>query len=245
MNEFKGMAIHPGLAYAKVRIVKNPMTLGDALSEPIDQLQVLEDALKKSSAQLEEQIRTSERLFSEKISTIFEVHKLIINDPMIVDRAKALIEEHHNAYDSYQEAAEEVIERFDELENEYMRRRVIDIEDARDRVLAAIEATSYDLALEFDRPTIVMTEKMKPSLVMACSDSHVKGFIFQTGFYNQHSGTIIRTLGVPAVVVADAFCNIKDGDLVLLDADEKRLFVNPDTDFADDYLEEKGDDDGI
>lgn len=241
----KGMAIHPGLAYAQVRIIKHPLSSAEARYEPIDQKRVLNDALERSSAQMDEQIRTSERLFSDKISTIFEVHRLIINDPMIVDRARELIDEHHSAYDSYQEAAGEVIERFDELKNEYMRRRIIDIEDARDRVLSAIEETAYDLVPDFNRPTIVVADKMKPSLVMACNDKQVKGFVFQSGFYNQHSGTIVRTLDVPALVVSDIIREVADGDRVLLDADEKRLFINPDTAFVDRYLKEKGERHGL
>ena len=180
-------------------------------------------------------------LYPDAVSVIFEAHKLMVNDPLIIDRAKELIRSRHSAYDSYRQAADEIIEKFVRLENEYIRNRIIDIEDATDRVLATIEDVEYDRNTTFDEPTILVVEKMKPSLLLGLDKDMIVGLISETGSYNQHSGTIVRTRDIPAMVINGSFNNINDGDKILLDAYKGFAYVNPDQQLADRILEE-GDD---
>ncbi|MBN2697029.1 MAG: hypothetical protein JXR38_05760 [Bacilli bacterium] len=240
MINYRGITINPGVASGKVhKLVKLTDDTYKA-AEKIDQIAVLEAALAKSTKMLDEQIATANMLYSDSISIIFEAHKLMANDPLVVDRAKELIRQGHNAYDSYQAAADEVIEKFVVMENEYLRNRIIDIEDAIDRVLAAIEDTVYEIQLDFSDPRILVVEKIKPSLVLNIEKSAIAGIISESGSYNQHSGTILRTRDIPTLIIDNCTRLFNDQDKVLLDASEGVAYINPEPNFINDFYRERG-----
>ncbi len=240
MTTYKGTTINQGLAFGRVyKLVKITEDIDNTV-ENIDQAAVLDMALAKSTEKLEEQVRTANMLYSDAVSIIFEAHKLMANDPLIVNRAKELIHQNHNAYDSYREAADEVIEEFSRMDSDYIRNRIIDIEDAVDRVLAAIEDLKYEIALNFENPRILVVDKLKPSLTLSLEKTSIIGVISETGSYNQHSGTILRTKDIPTIVIRGCMRLLDDQDTVLLDASEGALYVNPDRQFVDAYFKERG-----
>jgi len=242
LKVYEGIVINLGIVYGKAYKLRDAIQDDRKTKSNIDQLAVLETALAKSTQRLQEQITTSQMLYPDAVSAIFEAHKLMVNDPLIIDRAKELIRSRHSAYDSYRQAADEVIEKFLRLDNEYIRNRVIDIEDTTDRVLATIEDVEYDRRTAFGEPTILVVEKMKPSLLLGLDKDMIVGLISETGSYNQHSGTIIRTRDIPAMVISGSYNSINDGDRILLDAYKGHVYVNPDQQLANRILKE-GDDD--
>ncbi len=240
MQKYSGLIVNPGIAYGKALILKSEQELGTSEIKGSNQMEILQNALSKSAVRLEEQIRTSHMLYNERISTIFEAHKLMISDPMLLDKAKEYISSGLTAYDSYKKAAQEAMELFGRLSSEYMRNRVIDIEDATDRVLYTIQEENYEISCSFEDAKILILEKMKPSVLYNFNKECVFGFISKTGSYNQHSAVIARTKDIPGMIVSEIFdSGIKDGDMVLLDSYQGNIYINPEIDFVNTILEER------
>jgi len=236
---YSGIVINQGIVYGNVFKLKQNFREGPKIASKTDQLSVFETALAKSTKKLEEQIKTTHMLYSETVSIIFEAHKLMVNDPIILDRARELIGEKHNAYDSYRQAADEVIDQFLRLNNEYIKNRIIDIEDATERVLSEIEELEYDLKTDFLEPKILLLDKMKPSILINLDKETIIGLISEEGSYNQHSGTIVRKRDIPTMVVEGLMDLIDDQDKILLDAIEGTVYINPDLDTVDKLMKER------
>ncbi len=83
----------------------------------------------------------------------------MVNDPLLIEKAYQYIQEGKNAYEAYQLAANEFIDQFRELTDDYFRYRVIDIQDATDRVLYAIQDVEYEINLSFDSPRLFWWKK--------------------------------------------------------------------------------------
>lgn len=240
MLKIYGLIVNPGIAYGKALVLMRGQELSATTNKETDQLAVLESALSKSASRLEEQIKTSHMLYSDRISTIFEAHKLMISDPMILDKAKSLISFGDSAYDAYRKSAEDAITMFSKLPSDYMRNRTIDIEDATDRVLYAIQEENYEISCSFEEAKILILEKMKPSVLYNFTKECVFGFISKTGSYNQHSAVIARTKDIPGMIVEDIFdFNILDGDMILINAYTGEAYINPDIDLVNKTLEER------
>jgi len=239
LKSYSGIVINQGIVYGNVFKLRQNFREDPKTASKMDQLSVLETALVISTKRLEEQIKTTNMLYSESVSIIFEAHKLMVNDPIILDRARELIKEKHNAYDSYKQAADEVVEQFLRLKNEYIKNRIIDIEDATERVLSEIEELEYDLKTDFQEPKILLLDKMKPSILINLDKETIIGLISEEGSYNQHSGIIVRKRDIPTMVVKGLMNLIGDQDKILLDANEGTVYINPDLDTVDKIMKER------
>lgn len=226
MLTLKAEVIHPGNVKGKAYCFREDVIDENVSTLNKDQIVVLKEALSEANRQLEEQVKVTSELFKEKISTIYETHRLMTQDPMILSTAYELIASGLSAYEAYKEATRKVIERFQQLDNEYMNARVIDIIDATDRVLYLIRKVPYDLSFHFDEPRIVVAEELRPSWLYQCEHRGVLGFIVRRGAYHQHGAVIARIKGIPLMIVSDLVCeNILPGDEVTMDSDHQRVLV--------------------
>jgi len=239
MQKCLGLVVNPGIAFGKVYILCSDETFDSTVLQLPNQLEILNNALLESTKRIEEQIQTAHRDYSDRISVIFEAHKLMMNDSMILDKAKAKIQEGFSAYKAYKQSAQDAISLFKMHPNEYLRNRIVDIEDATDRVLSSILDKEYEVICTFDEPRILVMRKMKPSIFFNCDKENVAGFISQEGSYNQHSGMIARTKDIPGMIISNIFEHVKDNDYILLNAFEGEVFINPEIEFVNQRLEER------
>jgi len=227
MQPIKGLIIHHGKALAKAYIVSNNNEYNNIKNALINQKKVLEEALRLSTNKLQQQITNDLNQYSDTVKMIFEAHKLMVNDPLLLEAAYALIDGGASAYEAYRQATKNIIEQFRFLQSDYMRNRIVDIEDATDRVLSTIIDTEYAHEFQFEEPRIVVMDKTKPSLVVNCHKPYVVGIVGKEGAYNQHSSMIAREFDLPGLIVGVAANQIRNGDLLLLDAEHGTLYINP------------------
>jgi phosphoenolpyruvate-protein kinase (PTS system EI component) len=227
METIKGLVIHKGVVLGKATLWNPEEGQTPTFDLYINQKEVLFKALFRSTEELEATIAESNAMYSDIVSGIFEAHKLMANDPLLIEETIRLIEGGNNAYSAYQKATQKIIGQFQKMTNSYMRNRVVDIEDATDRVLAAIMNTEYEHALSFSEPRILILKKMKPSILYNCHQPAVVGFLAEEGNYDQHSALIARTKDLPGLIVPGALKFIHQDDKLLLDADNGMVYVSP------------------
>ncbi len=240
MQKLSGVVLNPGFAYGRVHILKHEMFMEGSVIGSNDQKAILKDAIDFASARLNEQIQTATLFYNDRISVIFEAHLLMISDPLLLDKTYRFIEEGKSAYQAYKLASDEVILLFNQLENEYMKQRIVDIEDATSRVLFAILEKSYEVCIEFEDAKIILMDQMKPSIVFNYSRNNVLGFIAAKGSYNQHAAVIARTKDLVSMIIPSIMdLNIKNGDLVFINGYTGFAYINPSPDFVNKQLEER------
>ena len=227
MNYLSGLSIQNGIAYGKVHKLVPTTESMIEFDLYINQKEVLDQALKLSAEAIENTIKNSSSVFNDTVVMIFEAHKLMVKDPMLLQEAYQLISEGKSAYEAYKTAARNIIDQFKILASDYMKNRIIDIEDATDRVLYAIQDTEYETKLLFDKPRILVLQEMKPSIILNCDKEHVSGFIVQSGSYDQHASYIARSKGIPGIIIDEAMNIIDEEDYVLLDASKGNIYINP------------------
>ncbi len=227
MQAIQGLIIHRGTALARAYKVSDKNKHNAITNTLINQKMVLTEALRLSTEKLQQQISGDLNRYSDTVKMIFEAHKLMVNDPILLEAANLLIDRGLSAYEAYRQATTNIIEQFRFLQSDYMRNRIIDIEDATDRVLSTIIDTEYAHVFRFAEPRIVVMDKTKPSLVVNCHKPFVVGIVGKEGAYNQHSSMIAREFDLPGLIVGIAADEIRDGDWLLLDAEQGVLYVNP------------------
>ena len=75
---------------------------------------------------------------------------------------------------------------------------------------------------------VVFANDLTPSDTATMDMNYVKGFVTEIGGRTSHTSIIARIMGLPAVVgTGDILSHVKHGDMVVLDAIDCNVIVNP------------------
>lgn len=195
------------------------------------------NALKEAMIQLEKINKdVKEKLGSAK-AEIFEAHLFMLQDPELIGSVKKkIIEEKFNAEYSLKTVVEETAAIFEVMGNEYMAERAADIRDVSKRVLNILMGLEVTSIAEIQEQCILIAKDLTPSDTAQLDKSKVLAFVTEIGGKTSHTSIIARSLELPAVVgVGSAICEVKNGDLVIVDGEEGLIIINPDEKALKDY----------
>jgi phosphotransferase system enzyme I (PtsI) len=170
--------------------------------------------------------------FGEEQAEVFAAHKLMVNDPSLVEVVMNHIDnDHASAEAAVEEAANEIAAMFAALDNEYMRERASDIKDVAKRLLRILQGRP-----EISNYTgILAAQDLLPSDTAAIDLACISGFVTALGGKTSHSSILARAAGIPAVVgIGSELEKLNNGDMVIIDGHVGEVLVNP----AEDVLEE-------
>ena len=161
-------------------------------------------------------------------ASIFDAHLLVLEDHGMLEEIESSAREQHlNIEAAFYRTMNRYIERLRQIEDPYLRERVIDIEDVTRRVLNNLaRAESADYSARHKH--VVISHQLTPSDTAAMDRNLVLGFITEVGSYTSHSAIIARSLGLPAIIGLHGFCDIAHtGDEILLDGYNGLAIIDP------------------
>jgi phosphoenolpyruvate-protein phosphotransferase (PTS system enzyme I) len=109
----------------------------------------------------------------------------------------------------------------------YIGARVADIEDVRDRIIAAVLGVPMPGIPDPGHPFILVARDLAPADTATVDPEKVLGFVTTEGGPTSHTAILARTLGVPAVVAAEGALSVADGTTVVLDGGAGTVDIDP------------------
>lgn len=226
----KGIAASSGIAIAKVYKLVQPTVEvvkkeADATVE-VKKFQAALEATKQDIETIKE--RAAGKLSAEELA-VFDAHLMMVSDPEFQGQIIAKIEaEQVNAEYAASEVSDLMIKMFESMDNDYFRERAADVKDVTFRLKCHLLGLRIpDLSL-IDEESIVVAHDLTPSDT-AQLNSFTKGFATAIGGRTSHSAIMARSLEIPAVVgCSDILEKANHGDVIILDALEGEVFLNPD-----------------
>ena len=165
---------------------------------------------------------------------LFDAQLLLLDDPMLVDRAAAIIRaERLNAESAIQRALGEVSALFDEVDDPYLRERKGDVEDVVGRLCMNLRAGGdpLDLFRDVDGPVVLVAEELSPSLIAQLDGERLAAFVTDAGSWTYHTAILARSMHIPAVAgLRHASGLIAPGALVAVDGSSGAVLVDPPAD---------------
>lgn len=220
-----GEAISSGIAYGRIGFLsKNDIQAKEDFNKQ-DQTEIFLEAIKTVSDNIDKEILESKASFNARISEIFETHKYIVNDPILIDETKNYIKQNFTAKEAYKKAVNDILDKFEKIDNEYMLGRIVDIIDATDHVKVALKSIVKERIIDFNEPTILVLKNLKPSIIYGINNTNIVGFISEKGFYHQHSGIIARTINIPGMICEKIYDFVKEGDFVKIDCENRIIEI--------------------
>lgn len=223
LSTSKGLAVGTAFLYKKTVPIIKPVKVEQCDAE----WQLYQAALGETEKQLKEMVERTKVNIGEKESQIFEAHIMMLQDEMLQEPIKEMIiESAWNASYAVHETIESTKKVFLEMDNAYMRERAADLSDLGQRLIRNIQGIQSDLELPAN--AILFCEDLEPSDTAMLDPKMVAGFVTEKGGKTSHSAIIAQSIGIPALTgINPHHYGIENGQLILMDALEGVLVVNP------------------
>ncbi|WP_350313315.1 phosphoenolpyruvate-protein phosphotransferase PtsI [Dickeya fangzhongdai] len=229
-----GILVSPGIAFGKALLLKDDEIVVNrkkiSADQVVQEIELFLTGRAKASKQLEAiKQKAAETLGPEK-EAIFEGHIMLLEDEEFEQEIISLIKDDHASADA---AAFSVIETqakaLEELDDEYLKERAADMRDIGKRLLKNILGLHIVDLGDIQDEVILIAKDLTPSETAQLNLNKVLGFITDIGGRTSHTSIMARSLELPAIVgTTDATQKIKNGDFIILDGVNNKIYQNPD-----------------
>jgi phosphotransferase system enzyme I (PtsI) len=163
---------------------------------------------------------------------LFDAQLLMLDDAMLVDRARSIIRaERLNAESALQDALEQISALFDQAEDPYLRERKGDVADVVGRVCMNLRASEdpADRLKDLEGPLVLIGDEITPSTIAQLDWRRLAAIVTDTGSWTHHTAILARSIRVPAVAALPrATAMIPAGATVVVDGASGEVLVAPD-----------------
>lgn len=234
--KIKGISASGGIAmgYAKY-FVKEKVDISKNLisdSEKAANIEKVEKAFAEYKEELDS--RTGQ---SEIEAGVTEAHKELLSDPFFIDTVKEKIDGENKPSDmALDETVELMASMMEALDDPYLRERGADYRDIGSNLLYKLKGIETESLENLSRPSIIVSDELTPSDTAKMDKEKVIGLANDFGGATSHTSIIAQTLGIPCLVgMKEVTAKVKDGDYLIIDAEEGYLYINPEQELIDSY----------
>ncbi|MBL7555062.1 MAG: phosphoenolpyruvate--protein phosphotransferase [Bdellovibrionaceae bacterium] len=161
---------------------------------------------------------------------VIEAHIQLLEDPDVQEQVFAKVEEGFSAIEAYSNVVEDFRNLFAQLDDEYMKQRVHDLDDVSKRVLFYIANPNEAYEnISLTQPSILVSDDLSPSQLLSLDKSKVLGVVLKHGSTQSHTSILCRSLEIPCIVRAAIDVDSQDSKMIgFLDSIAGDLYLNPD-----------------
>ena len=238
----KGIIASPGIRIGKAFlyhgqtiIIRKYTIREDEVSIEISRFEKAVEQTKNEIKAIQEQIASS---LSKDMGDIFTSHIMVLEDPQIEEKVRTtIIEKKRNAEWAINDISMELTNSLSGIKDEYLRERIIDISDINKRLISNLQKTESSSTLQnIDEEVIVFAPDLTPSETAEMNREHIIAFVTDRGGRTSHTAIMARALEIPAIVgTINATSQVKNGDIVIIDAVHGRIIIDPTEDEIREY----------
>ncbi|MBW1799170.1 MAG: phosphoenolpyruvate--protein phosphotransferase [Deltaproteobacteria bacterium] len=245
INKLKGIAVSPGIIIGKARLVDRSsvkILYQYLINEAQVRLEV--ERFKESLHTTKNQIVTLKNSMPEQIKShafILDAHLMIIDDDMLSESTINLIrKEKINAEWALKRSVQNIRKLFDQIDDEYIRERIYDVENVADRILRNLAGKEQDDLSEINERVIIVAHYLSPEDTSGMNIAKVMGFITGVGGRTSHAAIMAKSLKIPAVVGLESVTHqVQDGMLLIVDGNIGEVILDPDDQTIIEYQEKQ------
>ncbi|MCS6786780.1 MAG: phosphoenolpyruvate--protein phosphotransferase [Thiobacillaceae bacterium] len=174
-----------------------------------------------------------------ELAAFLDVHRLILEDSMIAEAPKRLIEaERCNAEWALAQQTQALIDQFEAMEDPYLRERKHDVRQVSERIMKALMGHPGHAPLKTvgEEASVLVAHDLSPSDMVLFKRQNYAAFITDLGGATSHTAILARSLNIPAVMALhNARALIREGDVLVVDGEQGVVIVEPDQAILEEY----------
>lgn len=229
--KFVGVPGSPGAAVGTAVVVLPPADLDVVPDKSVDdiaaELQLFNTAL--------EGVRADMRALSAKMATqlrpeeraLFDVYLMMLEDAALGNEVVKIIRTGQWAQGALRQVVTEHVNRFELMDDAYLRERASDVKDLGRRLLAYLQQARQQ-TLVYPDNCILVSEELSPAMLGEVPEGKLVGLVSVQGSGNSHVAIFARAMGIPTVMGAvDLPYSKIDGIQLIVDGYHGEVFTNP------------------
>jgi len=229
----KGIPASPGIVsgkaflYGREQYTISRRAISD--SQIQNEIKRFKDALVQTKSEiLEIKKRISDEMGAEH-GQIFSAHLLVIDDSMLIEEVIANLKKDKLAIEYvFHDVLRRYIKVFSEMDDEYLKERISDINDVGRRILRNLIGAKEDILSNLSDKVIVIAYDLSPSDTATMHKKNVRGFATDIGGRTSHTAIMAKSLEIPAVVGLEVLTKkVESGDAIIIDGTHGMVIVNP------------------
>jgi phosphocarrier protein FPr len=224
-----GVCAAPGVAVGKLvrwdeaELIPPELASGSSAAES----RLLDKAIAEVDAELNQSVRTASQRGAIGEAGIFTMHRVLLEDPTLVDAARDAISLGKSAGYAWREAIRAQIAVLGKVEDPLLAERAADLRDLEKRVLRAL-GLSNTAARVLPEEAVLAAEEFTPSDLATLDRARVTALVMSRGGATSHAAIIARQAGIPAIVaLGEALHAVPEGTEVVVDAGAGRFAYTP------------------
>ncbi|QJC28374.1 phosphoenolpyruvate-protein phosphotransferase PtsI [Enterobacteriaceae endosymbiont of Plateumaris braccata] len=228
-----GILASPGIAFGRAFLLKVDNIIinhNKIMNNQIEcEIEKFFEGQKKSIKQLELIKNKTIKNFNNDKKFIFEGHIVLLQDEEMIKEVISLIK---NNFLSADAAVNHVmkcqIKSLENIDDEYLKSRIIDIKDIGNRLIRNILGKNLFNLSEIKNKVILIAKDLTPSETTQLNLKKILGFITDFGSQTSHTAIIARSLEIPAIVgTGNITSKVKTDDYLILDGINNNIYINP------------------
>ena len=223
----KGNGVSTGIGFGTVVVLRkeNKQIEKNVVENPEEEMKRFKEALSKVTDETEQIVEKASGTERE----IMNAYLMILQDPtLIAETGNAIMNQNYNAEYAVEVGFNNVIQIFENMDDEYMAGRARDIADIKERILAKLSNIEIVDLSQLHPNTIIGATELTTSDTAKLNFKNVVGIITEVGGENSHTSIMARTHAIPAITkVKDATKIFNDGEKVALNGATGEIYQNP------------------
>jgi phosphotransferase system enzyme I (PtsP) len=239
-GRLNGLAASPGFGRGKAFVLEPRMELNAIKKKKARrstrEMERFRAAVERGIDQISVVKNRMSHLISDEEGAIFDVYRLILEDPAIIQQIEhQILKEGYTAEYAVRVVFERYLESIAKIGDNYLRERSTDVKDAAQRLLENLSGTAGQ---QYDIPddAVLVAQDLSPADLSMLEGDKFRGIVLATGGVTSHASILAKSFEIPSVVaVEDLMDKVHQGDLLIVDGNAGGIHVNPNTEVIREY----------
>lgn len=235
-----GIPVSSGVAIGKAYILAHalnevePYTISDTNIK--NEIKRFNQAIKQLKSELLSLKKELKKNKMGEYGSFIDVQLAIINDPKISKNPLDLIKKSkQNAEWALKVQMEEIINKFNSIENSYIRERKNDIYQVCETLIKYLIGHE-SRQLSNDKNRIIVAHDISPADALKFKNSNNIAFVTDIGGTTSHTAILAKSINIPSVVGTQNAKNlISNGDNLIVDGDHGCVIIDPTDEVINEY----------
>ncbi len=243
-----GVGVSSGVAIGQAHLVSNALLevvhyqLPKHLIE--DEIKRFSDAIATVKADLEQINSSLRKNAPAELSAFIGTHLMMLEDRSLSEVPKDIIRnEQCNAEWAIKLQMDDIVDQFEQIEDEYLRERKQDVIQVVERIIKVLLGHQNQLTseqqssvLHQERKLILVAHDISPADAIQFKQHQFAAFVTDVGGATSHTAILARSLNIPSIVALQRARDlINDGELIIVDGDLGVVIVSPSKEILAEY----------
>jgi len=239
-GRLNGLAASPGFGRGRAYVLEPRMDLSainkKKARNPTREIERFRGAVERGIEQINIVKSRMSSLISKEEGAIFDVYRLILEDPAIIQQIENHIrKEGYTAEYAIRVVFERYMQSISKINDDYLRERTTDVKDAAQRLLENLAGVS-DRQLEIPEDAVLVAEDLSPADLSMLEGDRFRGIVLSTGGVTSHASILAKSFEIPSVVaIEEPLESVHQGDLLIVDGNAGVVYVNPNQEVIREY----------